>query len=197
MSERNNSMPFVGTIPDRDEAWALLCEWTESDALRGHALAVEATMRAYARKYAEPEELWGAIGLLHDFDYERYPESEDHPAKGAQELRSRGYDADFIAAIMSHADYTGVPRETLAAKVLFAVDELCGLVVATALVMPGKALAEVTAKSVRKKMKSKGFARKVSREDIVTGADELGVDLIEHIGVVIEALQGAADRLGL
>jgi putative nucleotidyltransferase with HDIG domain len=190
-------MSFVGTIPNRDEAWTLLCEWTESDALLGHALAVEAVMQAYARKYGESEELWGAIGLLHDFDYERYPDAEDHPAKGADELRARGYDVDFIAAIISHADYTGVPRETLAAKVLFAVDELCGLVVATALVMPGKSLAEVSARSVRKKMKSKGFARKVSREDIVMGVEELGVDLVEHIGVVVEALQGASDRLEL
>ena len=190
-------MPFEGTVPDRAEAWSLLCEWTKSDALRGHAQAVEAAMRAYALKYSEPEELWGAIGLLHDFDYERYPDAEDHPAKGAEELRARGYDVDFINAILGHAEYTGVARDTLAAKVLFAVDELCGLVVATAYVMPEKTLAEVAAKSVRKKMKSKGFARKVNREEIVSGTEDLNIDLMEHIETVVAALQSASDKIGL
>ena len=182
---------MTGTTPTRDEAWRLLNEWTENQGLIGHALAVEAAMKAYARRLGEDEALWGVIGLIHDFDYERYPDAPDHPMKGGEELRARGYDEEFVLTILSHADYTDIPRDTPAKRVLFAVDELCGLVTATALVMPGKSMAEVTPKSVLKKMKSKGFARKVSREDIVKGAEELGVDLEEHVGVVVEALQGA------
>jgi len=190
-------MSQSGRIPSRDEAWNLLCEWTESPGLRGHALAVEAAMRFYARKYGEPEEAWGIIGLLHDFDYEKYPTAEDHPFKGAEELRRRGYDEWLVRAILSHADYVNTERQSLAEKTLYAVDELTGLVVATALVMPTKKLAEVTAESVRKKMKSKGFARKVNRDDIVKGAEELGVDLDGHIANVVTALQLAAPALGL
>jgi len=154
-------------------------------------------MRFYARHFGEPEELWGAIGLLHDFDYERYQTEEDHPLKGAEELRRRGYDEAFVRAVMSHADYLKLERRTLAEKTLYAVDELCGLVVATALVMQRRTMAEVTPESVRKKMKSKGFARKVNREDIVNGAAALGVDLDEHIANVVKALQEAAPALGL
>ena len=186
-----------GTIPTRDDAWALLCEWTENPGLRGHGLAVEAAMREYAERMGEDVERWGVVGLLHDFDYERYPEAEDHPYKGAEELRRRGYDEDFVETIMSHAAYTGIPRNTPVRKVLFAVDELSGLVVATALVMPNKTMAEVAAKSVRKKMKSKGFARKVNRDEIRQGAEELGVDLNDHIETVVAALQKAAPELGL
>ena len=190
-------MSESGTIPSRDEAWELLCDWTESRGLRGHALAVEAAMRYYARHCGEPEEFWGVLGLLHDFDYERHPDEENHPRMGAEELRRRGYDEALIRAVLSHAEYTGVERRSPAERTLFAVDELCGLVIATALVMPDKTLAEVTAKSVQKKMKSKGFARKVNREHIVQGAKELGIDLGEHIERVVKALQDAAGTLGL
>ena len=188
---------MTGKTPTRQEAWELLSEWTENPGLIGHALAVEAAMQGYARKLGENEELWGTIGLIHDFDYERYPDAPDHPMKGAEELRARGYDEEFVLTVMSHADYSGIPRDTLVRKVLFAVDELCGLVTATALVMPGKSMAEVTTKSVKKKMKSKGFARKVNRDDIRTGAEELGVELDEHIDTVVAALQECAPRLGL
>ena len=185
------------SIPTREEAWALLCEWTEGPGLRGHALAVEAAMREYARHYGEDVELWGAVGLLHDFDYERSPTEADHPLKGAEELRTRGYDDGFVDTIVSHANYSGVPRDSLVRKVLFAVDELSGLVIATALVTPERALAQVAARSVKKKMKRKEFARSVSREDIRAGAEDLGVDLDEHIARVVAALQGAAQALGL
>jgi len=184
-------------LPTRDEAWALLCEWTETPGLRAHALAVEAAMRAYARHFGESAELWGLIGLLHDFDYERYPTAADHPFRGAEELRRRGWSETLVRAILSHADYAGVSRESLAEKTLYAVDELCGLVVATALVMPNRSMAEVTPESVRKKMKSKGFARKVNREDIIRGAEALGVDLDDHVGRVVAALQSVAPSLGL
>jgi putative nucleotidyltransferase with HDIG domain len=190
-------MSETGTIPTREEAWELLLEWTLTPGLRGHALAVEAAMRYYARHYGEPEEFWGVVGILHDFDYERYPDEENHPHKGVEEIRRRGWDESLARAVLTHAEYSGVTRETQSEKVLFAVDELCGLVVATALVMPDKKLADVTAKSVRKKMKSKGFARKVNREHIVQGAEELGVDLDDHIARVVEALQSAAGELGL
>ena len=190
-------MAETGRIPTREEAWELLCEWTTTPGLRGHALAVEAAMRAYARHYGQPEELWGVIGLLHDFDYERHPTEEEHPTKGAEELRRRGYDESLIRAIMSHADYLHIPRESLVEKVLYAVDELTGLIIATALVMPNRTLAEVTPQSVRKKMKSKSFARKVNREDIIKGAEALGVDLDEHIARVLKALQEIAPTLGL
>jgi len=182
---------------DRDAAWCLLTEFTQSESLRKHALAVEACMRAYARKLGADEHLWGNVGLLHDFDYDRYPSREDHPYKGNEILRERGYSDEFRKAIMSHAEYTGVPRETPMEKTLFACDELAGFLTACALVKPGKSLAEVEAKSVKKKMKDKAFARSVNRDDITTGAAELGVDLEAHISFCIEAMKAIAPELGL
>ena len=182
---------------DRPSAWCLLTEFTQSESLRKHALAVEACMRAYARKFSADEELWGVVGLLHDFDYEKYPSLEDHPYKGNEILKERGYAEEIRQAIMSHAEYTGVPRQTPMEKALFACDELAGFITACALVKPGKSLAEVEAKSVRKKMKDKAFARSVNRNDITSGAPELGVDLEEHIAFCIEAMKGIAKDLGL
>ena len=182
---------------DRQSAWCLLTEFTQSESLRKHALAVEACMRAYARKFSADEELWGVVGLLHDFDYEKYPSLEDHPYKGNEILKERGYAEEIRQAIMSHAEYTGVPRQTPMEKALFACDELAGFITACALVKPGKSLAEVEAKSVRKKMKDKAFARSVNRNDITSGATELGVDLEEHIAFCIEAMKGIAKDLGL
>src|SRR5579863_3104874 len=182
---------------DRGNAWCLLTEFTQSESLRKHALAVEACMRAYARKFSGDEELWGTVGLLHDFDYDRYPSLEEHPYKGNEILKERGYSEEIRRAIMSHAEYTGVARDTPMEKALFACDELAGFITAVALIKPGKSLAEVDAKSVRKRMKDKAFARKVNRDDIVNGAAELGVDLDEHIGFCIEALRAIAGELGL
>lgn len=181
----------------RDTALALLNEYTKSDSLIKHALAVEAAMRWYARKYGEDEELWGAIGLLHDFDYERWPNAPDHPEQGAAILRQRGFPEDFVQAVRSHADYLNLPRERLVEKVLYAVDELTGFITAVALVRPNKSLAEVEVKSVRKKMKDKAFAAAVSREAIAQGAQELGIELDEHIGNVIQAMREIAPQLGL
>jgi putative nucleotidyltransferase with HDIG domain len=182
---------------DRESAWCLLTEFTQSESLRKHALAVEACMRAYARKLGQNEELWGVVALLHDFDYEKYPSREEHPYKGNEILKERGWPEEIRRAIMSHAEYTGVTRDTPMEKALFACDELAGFITACALVKPGKSLAEVEAKSVRKKMKDKAFARSVNRNDIVNGASELGVDLEEHIGFCIEAMKGIAGKLGL
>jgi putative nucleotidyltransferase with HDIG domain len=186
---------------DRESAWCLLTEFTQSESLRKHGLAVEACMRAYARRFAagspEEEELWGLVGLLHDFDYEKYPSLEDHPYKGNEILKERGYPEEIRKAIMSHAEYTGVTRDTPMEKALFACDELAGFITACALIKPGKSLAEVETKSVRKRMKDKAFARKVNRDDIVNGAADLGVDLEEHIGFCIEAMKGIAETLGL
>ena len=182
---------------DRAEAWCLLTEFTQSESLRKHALAVEACMRAYARKFGGDEELWGIVGLIHDFDYEKYPSAEEHPFKGNEILKERGYSDEVRRAIMSHADYTGVTRETNLEKALFACDELAGFITATALIKPSKSLAEVDAKSVRKRMKDKAFARSVSREDIINGAAELGVELDEHIAFCIEAMKSVAGELGL
>jgi putative nucleotidyltransferase with HDIG domain len=182
---------------DRESAWCLLTEFTRSESLRKHALAVEACMRAYARKLGQNEELWGVVALLHDFDYEKYPSLEDHPYKGNEILKERGWPEEIRRAIMSHAEYTGVTRDTPMEKALSACDELAGFITAVALVKPGKSLAEVDAKSVRKKMKDKAFARSVNRNDIVTGAAELGVDLEEHIAFCIDAMKGIADKLGL
>ena len=182
---------------DRSTAWNLLTEFTQSESLRKHALAVEACMRAYARKFSADEELWGVVGLIHDFDYEKYPSAQEHPFKGNEILKERGYSDEIRRAIMSHADYTGVKPETPMEKALFACDELAGFITAVALVKPGKSLGEVDAKSVRKKMKDKAFARSVSRDDIVNGARDLGVDLEEHIAFCIEALKGIAGQLGL
>ena len=181
----------------RSEAWGLLTEFTQSESLRKHALAVEACMRAYARKFGGDEERWGVVGLIHDFDYEKYPSLEDHPYKGNAILAERGVDEEIRRAIMSHADYTGVTRDSALEKSLFACDELAGFITATALVKPNKSLAEVDAKSVRKRMKDKAFARSVSREDIVNGAAGLGVDLDEHIAFCIEAMKSIAGELGL
>lgn len=181
----------------RDDALVLLHEWTQKDGLRKHAYGVEAAMRAYARRYGEDAEAWAVVGLLHDFDYERYPDAENHPFRGAEELRRRGLDETLVRAILAHASYTGVPRDTLVAKALFAVDELVGLITAAALVTPDKKLAAVGVRSVIKKMKDKAFARAVNRDEIRLGAEELGVPLEEHIGVVLAAMQTNAAELGL
>jgi len=186
---------------DRASAWGLLTEYTASESLRKHALAVEACMRFYARKLGGDEDSWGITGLLHDFDYERWPSAPDlkdaHPFVGSKLLAERGYPEDVRRAILSHASYSGVSRETPMEKALFACDELAGFITATALVKPGKSLAEVEAKSVRKKMKDKAFARSVNRDDIIQGAHELGVDLEEHIVFCIEAMKSIAAELGL
>jgi putative nucleotidyltransferase with HDIG domain len=182
---------------NREDAWALLCEYTQSPGLRKHALAVEAAMRAYARKFGDDEEKWAIVGLLHDFDYEIHPTLDQHPQEGAKILRERRYPEEIVTAVLSHARHLGVPRNTPLEKVLFAVDELTGLITAAALVKPNKSLAEVEARSVRKKMKDKSFARSVNRDDIVEGAQDLGIDLNEHIAFVIEAMQGVAEELGL
>ena len=182
---------------DRESAWGLLTEFTQSESLRKHALAVEACMRAYARKSGEDEDRWGVVGLIHDFDYEKWPSLDDHPYKGNEILKERGYSDEIRLAIMSHAEYTGVPRQSPMEKTLFACDELAGFITACALVKPGKSLAEVDAKSVRRKMKDKAFARSVNRNDIITGAADLGVDLEEHIAFCIEAMKGIAKELGL
>ena len=184
-------------MPDRNAAWNLLTEFTQSESLRKHALAVDACMRAYARKFGGDEELSGVVGLIHDFDYEKYPTAQEHPLKGNEILKERGYSDEICRAILSHANYSGVARESAMEKALFACDELAGFITAVALVKPGKSLAEVDAKSVRKKMKDKAFARSVSRDDIVNGANELGVDLDEHIAFCIEAMKGISDKLGL
>ncbi len=181
---------------NREESWELLCEWTESDSLRKHMLAVEAAMRAYAGKFGEDEEKWGITGLLHDMDYEKHPTPNEHPMVGVRELESRGYPEDVLHAIKGHADYLDVPRDTPMAKTLYAVDELSGFIVACALVRP-EGLEGMKAKSVRKKMKQKSFAAAVNREDIVKGAEELGVDLGEHIEFVARALRERSDVLGL
>src|SRR4051812_37885096 len=189
-------------LPTRADAVAIVHEFTQSDSLRKHMLAVEAAMQAYAAKFGEDPERWGLAGLIHDFDYERYPNpshspTEEHPAWGVRQLRSLGWPEDVLMAILGHARYSGVPRESLMAKALFAVDELTGLVTATALVRPSRSVMEVDARSVRKKMKDKAFARGVSREDVIEGANALGIDLDEHIQFVIGAMQAAAPALGL
>jgi len=184
-------------IVAREEAWSLLTEFTQSQSLRKHALAVEACMRAYARKLGGDESLWGLVGLIHDFDYEKYPSAEDHPFKGSEILKERGYSEEIRRAILSHAEYSGVPRETPMEKALFACDELAGFITAATLVKPSKSLSELDARSVRKKMKDKAFARSVNRADIVNGAADLGVDLEEHITFCIEAMKAVAADLGL
>src|SRR5213080_3667078 len=182
---------------DRASAWGLLCEYTQSESLRKHALAVEACMRAYAKKFGEDEEKYGITGLLHDFDYEKYPTPQEHPFVGNKILEERGYAEEVRRAILSHADYSGVKRESNMEKALFACDELAGFITATALIKPNKSLAEVDAKSVRKRMKDKAFARSVSRDDIINGAADLGLDLDQHIAFCIEAMKGIAGELGL
>ncbi|HUK43147.1 MAG TPA: HDIG domain-containing protein [Candidatus Bathyarchaeia archaeon] len=182
---------------NRADAWCLLTEFTQSESLRKHALAVEACMRAYARKLGGDEDEWALVGLLHDFDYERYPSAEEHPFKGSEILKERGWPDELRRAILSHADYSGVARQSPMEKALFACDELAGFITATALVKPNKSLAEVDAKSVRKRMKDKAFARSVSRDDIINGAAALGIDLDEHIAFCIEAMKTIAPELGL
>lgn len=188
--------------PSRDEALSIVHEYTQSDSLRKHMLSVEAAMRAYAGRFGEDPDRWGITGLVHDFDYERFPNeahspTEEHPAEGVRILRSRGFPEDVLEAILGHATYSGVPRESKMAKTLFAVDELTGLITATALVRPSRSVLEVEARSVRKKMKDKAFARGVNRDDVINGAADLGVDLDEHIDFVIRAMQGVAPALGL
>ncbi|MHB8730187.1 MAG: HD domain-containing protein [bacterium] len=182
----------------REEAWALLVAETPSVNLRKHMLAVEAVMRAYACRFGEDEETWGLVGLLHDLDYEKHPSQEaGHPFAGVELLRGRGLPEPLCRAILSHADYSGVSRESRMEKTLFAADELSGFVIAVALVRPSRAIADVDVPSVLKKMKDKAFARAVRREDITSGAEGLGIPLEEHVGVVIEALKGIAPQLGL
>lgn len=184
-------------MKSREESLALLKEYTKSESLIKHALGVEAVMRAYARKYGEDEEIWATVGLLHDFDYEVHPTADKHPVEGSKILRERGYPEDIIYAILCHADYLDLERKSLMDKAIFAVDELVGLVTAVALVRPNKSVMEVEVKSVRKKMKDKAFARGVIREDIINGTAQLGVDMDEHIALVIQAMQGVAEELGL
>ena len=189
-------------LPSRQDALAILNEFTASESLRKHMLAVETAMRAYAVHFGEDPERWGLAGLIHDFDYERYPNAnrsatEEHPSWGVQYLREKGWPDDILQAILGHAAYTGVTRETRMARALFAVDELTGLITATALVKPSKSVYDVDAKSVRKKMKDKAFAKGVSREDVLVGTQELGVDLDTHIQFVIDAMRRSADVLGL
>lgn len=181
---------------DRQNAWELLCEFTKNENLRKHALAVEACMRACAGKFGQDPEEWGVVGLVHDFDYEMYPNAPDHPLKGSEILAAHGYPEEVRRAILGHAEYTGIPRDTLLAKALFACDELAGFITACSLVHPDRILT-LEPKSVRKRMKDKAFARAVRRDDIVQGAAELGVDLNEHIALCINAMRAIADRLGL
>ena len=181
----------------RQDALDLLHRYTESDSLRKHALAVEQAMRAYATTSGGDPDRWGICGLLHDFDYEKYPTAEEHPFVGSRILEEEGWDEELRRAILGHASYTGVPRDTAMAKALFACDELCGFLTACALVQPGKSIAEVKPSSVRKKLKDKAFARSVNREDIFQGAEELGVPLEQHIEFVLQALREKAPALGL
>jgi len=183
--------------PTYDEAQGILNEWTGNENLRKHAYAVEAAMRAYAEKFGQDAQRWGIVGLLHDFDYQKYPSLEDHPFKGVDYLRSQGYDEELIKGVLAHAEHTNTPRESLMEKTIYAVDELTGLIVAVALVRPSKRLADVKVKSVKKKWKEKQFAAGVDREMIQRGADELDVTLDEHIGIVLEAMKGVSDKLGL
>ena len=183
-------------MPTRDEAWELLCEWTEGESLRKHARAVEHAMRAYARKYGADEEQWGIAGLLHDFDYERYPDQR-HPQLGSEVLRVQGYPEEIIRAILAHADYTGVKRESLFEHALFATDELCGFLVACALVRPDKSFDTLAVASVKKRIKDKAFARTVNRQDLWGGAEELGLSFDEHCTFVITALRAIQEELGL
>lgn len=189
-------------MPDRNDAWKLLCEYTASDSLRKHALAVEACVHAYAKKLGADEEIWGLTGLLHDFDYEQWPNdahhpTQEHPYAGTLILREQGYAEEMIHAILGHANYSGVERSTPLDHALFACDELSGFLTACALVKPSKSIHEVEASSVKKKLKDKAFARGVSREDVYKGAEELAVPLEEHIAFCIVAMRGVADTLGL
>ena len=188
---------MTSNLPSRDTAWALLTEYTKSESLRKHALAVEIAVCGYARKFGEDENLWSLVGLLHDFDYERWPSLEDHPYRGAEILRERGYSEVLIRAIMSHSDETGVVRQSRLEHTLFACDELAGFITAAALVRPSKSVLDLEAKSVKKRMKDKAFARGVSRDDLRKGAEELGLSLDEHITNVITFMRSSAETLGL
>ena len=188
---------MTSDLPSRDTAWVLLTEYTKSESLRKHALAVEIAVCGYARKFGEDENLWGLVGLLHDFDYERWPSLEDHPYRGAEILRERGYPEVLIRAIMSHSDETGVVRQSRLEHTLFACDELAGFITAAALVRPSKSVLDLEAKSVKKRMKDKAFARGVSRDDLRKGAEELGLSLDEHITNVITSMRSSAETLGL
>ena len=188
---------MTSDLPSRDTAWALLTEYTKSESLRKHALAVEIAVCGYARKFGEDENLWGLVGLLHDFDYERWPSLEDHPYRGAEILRERGYPEVLIRAIMSHSDETGVVRQARLEHTLFACDELAGFITAAALVRPSKSVLDLEAKSVKKRMKDKAFARGVSRDDLRKGAEELGLSLDEHITNVITSMRSSAETLEL
>ena len=181
----------------RDRAWAILAEFTKSDSLRKHARAVETAMRAYAQRYGEDLEGWGLAGMLHDFDYEMHPRAPHHPMKGAEILLSRGVPENVVYAILSHADYSGMPRVSRLDRALYACDELSGFVHAVALVRPGRVITGLEPSSVKKKLKDKGFARTVNRDDVYRGAAELGVELDEHIAFVVTALTGVASELGL
>lgn len=192
------------SLPSRADALALMHEYTSSESLRKHMLSVEAAMRAYAERFGEDPERWGLAGLIHDFDYERFPNAtrsgtEEHPSEGVRILRGRGWPEDILAAILGHANYTGVARTTRMAQALFAVDELTGLITATALVKPTKSVHDVDAKSVKKKLKDKTFAKGVNRDDVMVGAQELGVDgdMDAHIQFVIDAMRGSAEAIGL
>lgn len=189
-------------MPTREDAWKLLCEFTQSESLRKHMLAVETCVRAYARKNGADEEFWGITALLHDFDYERWPNAEhaadrEHPSEGAKILRERGYPEEMVRAILSHADYTDVPRQSALERALFACDELAGFITACSYVRPSKSVLDLEANSVRKRMKDKAFARGVRREDVIKGAEELGVPLEEHIAFCIAAMRENAEALGL
>lgn len=184
-------------MPTRADAWQLLTEWTRGESLRKHALAVEAAVRGYARNAGADEEEWGIVALLHDFDYERYPTAADHPFRGCEELRRRGYPERVMKAILSHANYSGVPRETPLEHTLFACDEMAGFVTAAALVRPSKSVLDLEAPSVIKRMKDKAFARAVSRDDLRLGAEELNLPLDTHVANVIAFLREQADALGL
>ncbi len=188
-------MPTTNPMSNREKAWNLLCEYTKTDSLRKHALAVEAAMRHFAEKFGEDVDYWSAAGILHDFDYEKYPDK--HPLAGTDILQEHGYDQEFIDSILSHVDSTGVPRNNKLRRTLFAVDELCGFVTAVALVRPSKKVADVKVKSVKKKFKDKAFARQVSREDMLKGAEELGLPIEEIIDNVIQALTKIAPELEL
>ncbi len=181
----------------RDRAWALLTTWTRKENLLNHALAVEAALRAYARRFGEDEELWGITGLLHDLDYEAHPNAQEHPFVGAKLLVEEGYPQIVVDAVLGHAPYTGVARETRLAKALFAVDELTGFIVAVALVRPSRSIHDVRVKSVTKKFKDRSFAALVNREDIIAGAADLGLEVAEHVEVVLTAMQGIAAEIGL
>ena len=181
----------------RDRAWALVTEHVQSESLRKHLLAVEAAVRGYAREAGEDEDAWGFVALVHDFDYEKYPDRENHPFRGVEWLKALGYPEWVTRAILSHADYSGVPRETRLEKTLFACDEMAGFVTAAALVRPSKSVLDLEASSVMKRMKDKAFARGVPREDLIKGAEEIGLPLETHIGNVIRHLRAQAEALGL